>query len=252
MPFLGFKVSGQWLDLSKVGRLWMVLHRPIEGVIKTLTVRRSSTNKWYVCFSCEVETSPLTPFNRVVGVDVGLSSFATLSTGESIKNPRFLRIDQKALAYVQRRLNKEEKGTPQRVKRRKPVSRVHERIRWKREDFAHKLSRRFVNEFGVIVFEDLNIKGMVKNHCLAKSISDAAWNQLVQFTSSSSEEAGRCVKLVDPRNTSKRCSRCGILVEKKLSDRVHRCTCGLTIDRDLNASFNILRLGLQARSVSNP
>jgi putative transposase len=105
--------------------------------------------------------------------------------------------------------------------------------------------------FGVIVFEDLNIKGMVKNRCLAKSISDAAWNQLVQFTSSKAEEAGRCVKLVDPRNTSKMCSRCGILVEKKLSDRVHNCTCGLTIDRDLNASFNILRLGLQTIGIQS-
>ena len=223
----------------------MVLHRPIAGVIKTLTVRRSSTNKWYVCFSCHIEPIPQNSSDRVVGIDVGLSNFATLSTGESIKNPRFFCIEQKALAYVQRRLSKEEKGTPKRAKRRKPVSRVYERIRWKREDFAHKLSRRFVNEFGVVVFEDLNIKGMVKNHNLAKSISDTAWNQLIQFTIAKAEEAGRCVKLVDPRNTSKMCSRCGILVEKKLSDRVHRCTCGLTIDRDLNASFNILRLGLQ-------
>jgi putative transposase len=215
----GFKVDDEWLDLSKVGRLWMVLHRPIEGVIKTLTIRRSSTNKWYVCFSCEIETEPLVSSDRVVGIDVGLSAFATLSMGEQIKNPRFFRTEQKALASVQRRLSKEEKGTPQRArghhsfskscescrkpsaKRRKPVSRVHERIRWKREDFTHKLSRRFVNEFGVIVFEDLNIKGMVKNRCLAKSISDAAWNQLVQFTSSKAEEAGRCVVLVDPRNT---------------------------------------------------
>jgi len=244
--------------------------RPIEGVIKTLTIRRSSTNKWYVCFSCEIETDPLVSSDRVVGIDVGLSAFATLSTGEQIKNPRFFRTEQKALASVQRRLSKEEKGTPQRAcdkthsfskscescrkpsaKRRKPVSRVHERIRWKREDFTHKLNRRFVNEFGVIVFEDLNIKGMVKNRCLAKSISDAAWNQLVQFTSSKAEEAGRCVVLVDPRNTSKMCSRCGVLVEKKLSDRVHKCTCGLTIDRDLNASFNILRLGLQTIGIQS-
>jgi putative transposase len=103
----GFKVDGEWLDLSKVGRFWMVLHRPIDGVIKTLTVRRSSTNKWYVCFSCEIETNAQSSSDRVVGVDVGLSNFATLSTGESIKNPRFFRIEQKALAYVQRRLSKE-------------------------------------------------------------------------------------------------------------------------------------------------
>lgn len=183
----GFKIDSEWLDLSKVGRIWMVLHRPIEGDIKTLTIRRSSTNKWYVCFSCEVEPVSLPPTDKVGGIDVGLESFATLSTGAQIANPRFFRTEQKALAKVQRRLSKEEKGTPQRAKRCKPAGRVHERIRWKRENFAHKLSRKLVNEFDVIAFEDLNIKGMVKNQCLAKSISDAAWNQLVQFTMSKAE-----------------------------------------------------------------
>lgn len=262
----GFKVDGDWLDLSKVGRLWMVLHRPIEGIIKTLTIRRSSTNKWYVCFSCEIDPEVLPPTDKVVGIDVGLTAFATFSTGEQIPNPRFFRSDQKALASLQRRLSKEEKGSPQRIKRRKPVSRVHERIRWRRENFAHQLSRRIASEFGVIAFEDLNIKGMVKNRsqafppshggkqllrALAKSISDAAWNQLVQFTTFKAEEAGRRVVLVDPRNKTKMCSRCGVLVEKKLSDRVHVCTCGLTIDRYLNAAYNILRLGIQSAGIQS-
>ena len=235
----------------KVGRLWMVLHRPIEGKIKTLTIRRSSTNKWYVCFSCEIDKSILPPTDKVVGIDVGLEYAATLSTGEQIVNPRFFRTEEKKLVIVQRRLSKKEKGTPQRAKRRKPVSRIHERIRWKREDFAHKLSRRLVNKFGVIVFEDLNILAMIKNHCLAKSIADAAWNQLVQFTTFKAEEAGRRVVLVDPRNTSKMCSRCGVLVEKKLSDRMHHCICGLSINRDLNASFNVLHLALQTIGIQS-
>ena len=247
----GFEVDGEWLDLSKVGRLWIVLHRPLEGQVKTCTLRRSSTDKWYVCFSCEVEPEVLPPSDKVVGIDVGLTTFATLSTGEQVANPRFFRTEQKALAYVQRQFSKEEKGTPQRAKRRKPVARVHERIRWKRENFVHQLSRKLVDEFGVIACEDLNIRGMLKNHNLAKSISDAAWNQLVQFTSGKAEEAGRRVVLVDPRNTSKMCSRCGILVEKKLSDRVHVCTCGLTINRDLNAAYNILRLGMQSIGIQS-
>ncbi|HCF27218.1 MAG TPA: transposase, partial [Cyanobacteria bacterium UBA11049] len=205
----------------------------------------SSTNKWYVCFCCEVEPNILPPTDKVVGIDVGLESFATLSTGEQIANPRFFSTEEKKLAKLQRRLSKEEKRTPQRAKSQKPVARVHERIRCKREDFADKLSRRLNNEFGVIAFEDLNILAMVKNHCLAKSIADAAWNQLVQFTDSKAEEAGRRVVLVDPRNTSKMCSRCGVLVEKTLSERMHHCVCGLSINRDLNASFNLLRLGLQ-------
>jgi len=256
----GFKVEGEWLDLSKVGRIWMVLHRPIGGIVKTLSIRRSSTNKWYVCFSCEVDSEPLPATDKVVGIDVGLTTFATLSTGEQVENPRFFRAEQTALKKVQRRLGKEEKGTPQRAKRRKPVSRVHERIRWKRENFAHKLSRRLVDEFGVLAFEDLNIKGMVKNSGsterspnvhLAKSISDAAWNQLVQFTGGKAEDAGRRVVLVDPRNTTKMCSRCGVLVEKPLSERMHHCVCGLSINRDLNASFNILRLGLQSMGIQS-
>jgi len=242
----GFNVDGEWLDLSKVGRLWMVLHRPIEGKIKTLTIRRSSTNKWYICFSCEVEPDVLPPIDRVVGIDLGLESFAVMSTGDTVDHPRFFRKEENALAKVQRRLSKEEKETPQRAKRRKPVSRVHERIRWRRENFAHQLSRRLVMEFGVIVFEDLNIKNMMRNGKLSKSIGDVAWNQLVQFTTFKAEEAGRRVVVVDPRNTTKMCSRCGVLTEKPLSQRMHDCVCGLSIHRDLNAAYNILRLGLQS------
>jgi putative transposase len=96
----GFKIDGEWLDLSKVGRLWMVLHRPIEGKIKTLSVRRSSTNKWYVCFSCEIESQYESPTGSVVGIDVGLEAFATLSTGEQIANPRFFRTEEKKLASI--------------------------------------------------------------------------------------------------------------------------------------------------------
>ncbi|HEX9372951.1 MAG TPA: transposase, partial [Roseiflexaceae bacterium] len=133
----------------------------------------------------------------------------------------------------------------------KVVSRIYERIANRRSDFAHRLSRKLVNRFGIIAFEDLNAQGMLKNHCLAKSIADAAWDQLVRYTTSKAAEAGRRVVLVDPRNTSKRCSRCGQLVPKDLSVRVHACpVCGLVIDRDENAAINILALGLQCLGAS--
>ncbi len=178
---------------------------------------------------------------------MGLESFATLSNGEKIANPRFFRKEEKELARVQRKLSKAPKGTLERTRALKVVELVHERIADRRNDFANKISRQLVDRYGVIVFEDLDIKNMLKNHCLAKSISDVAWNMLVTLTSYKAASAGSMVVLVDPRNTSKMCSRCGILVEKTLSDRVHNCTqCGLSLDRDWNAAINILRLGLQS------
>jgi putative transposase len=207
------------------------------------------TGKWFACFSVELEDRPLPPWKdgSVVGIDVGLESFATLSNGEKIANPRFFREEEKELARVQRKLFKAPKGTPERKKAIKVVERVHERIANRRNDFANKVSRQLVDRFGVIVFEDLDIKNMLKNHCLAKSISDVAWNILVKSTESKAAYAGSKVVLVDPRQTSQMCPRCGLIVKKDLSERIHSCPeCGLSMDRDLNAAINILRLGMQS------
>jgi putative transposase len=242
----GFTLCDKGLLLSKIGGIKIVQHRPIEGKIKTLNIRRDVVGNWYACFSCEVEPEPIPESKKVVGVDVGLESFATLSTGEKIDNPRFFRRDENELAKAQRKLSKAEKGTPERAKRRLAVCHIHQRISNRRKDFAHKFARQLVNEYGIIALEKLNGKGMLQNHCLAKSISDAAWNQFAQYTQYKAENAGRECVLVDPRNTSKKCSRCGTLVEKFLSERVHSCpVCGLQIDRDENAAINILALGLQ-------
>lgn len=243
----GFKLLDNRLFLSKIGPVKIIPHRPIEGRIKTLTVQRDAIGNWYTCFACEVKAEPL-PYNyQAVGIDVGLESFATLSNGMKVENPRFFRRDEKEFVKAQRRLSKAEKGTPERMKRRKAVQHIHKRIANRRKNFAHKLSGELVDSFGLIAFEKLNGKTMLQNHCLAKSISDAAWNQLIQYTMYKAENAGRVVVLVDPRNTSKRCSCCGTLVEKSLSVRVHACpVCGFLIDRDENAAHNILRLGLES------
>jgi len=226
------------LYASKIGDIPIVLHRPIEGNIRTLTVRRSSTGKWYARFSVEYEPSPVQQNDGEIGVDVGLESFATLSNGEKIENPRFFHTDEKALAKAQRKLSKTEKGTPERKKARKVVARIHERIANRRLDFAHQTSRQLVDRFGTIVFEDLNITNMQKNPHLAKSIADVAWNQF------KAEEAGSRVILVNPRNTSQQCSRCGMIVAKTLSDRVHSCPqCGLAMDRDQNAGVQHYEIG---------
>lgn len=243
-PQSGFSLNGQ-LWLSKIGNLRIRVDRQIKGKIKTLTIVRSATGKWYACFSVEIESTQPNPSNNAIGVDVGLSYFATLSTGEQIPNPRFFRQEQETLAKAQRRLSEEKKGTPRRSTRRRVVARVHERIKFRRHNFAHQLSRYLVDRFGLIVFEDLNIKGMVRNHKLAKSIADAAWGQLIQYTSYKAENAGGLCEQVDARNTSRLTACCGELVEMALSDRVIHCPkCHSTTDRDFNASLNILARGL--------
>jgi len=246
-PQSGFALIDDRLKLFKIGSVRVKKHREIEGEIKTLTIRRTA-GKWYACFSCEVQPNPLPVVDAVVGIDVGLASFATLSNGKKIDNPRFFKTDEVKLAKTQRGLNNAEKGSPDRTKQRKKVSRVHEKITNRRKDFAHKLSRQLVNKYQVITFEKLNIKQMREKGFkgIRKSIGDVAWNQFMQFTAYKAECAGRTVVYVDPHNTSKRCSRCGQLVEKKLSDRVHSCSCGLVLDRDHNASINILALGMKS------
>lgn len=245
----GARLQGNRLILSKIGAVTVNLHRPVEGRIKTVTLRRNSTGKWFVAFAVEKPCEqPADVPQAAVGVDVGLEKFATLSTGETIDNPRFFRADEHDLKRAQRRLSEQSKGSLERARRRKIVARVHERIANRRKDFAHQQSRKLVNRFGVIVFEDLSITRMLKNHCLAKSIADAAWGQLATYTQYKAEEAGRAYIEIDARGTSQRCSRCGAVVKKSLGMRVHHCPhCGLEIDRDLNAAYNILRLGLQSQ-----
>jgi len=247
-PQSGFVLIGDHLKLFKVGSVKIKKHRGIDGTIKTLTICRTSTGKWYASFSCDVESQPLPKVNAVVGIDVGLSSFATLSTGEKIENPRFFKTEEKVLVKAQRKLSKQEKGTSERKKVKKIVAHIHERIANKRNNFAHKLSYKIVQAYQLIAFEKLNIKQMRENGFkgIRKSIGDVAWSQFMQFTAYKAECAGRTVVYVDPRNTSKMCSRCGQLVEKTLSDRVHSCSCGLILDRDHNASINILALGLKS------
>lgn len=253
----GVRLDGNTLILSKIGNVKIKLHRDLCGAPKTVCVRRSSTGKWFVTFACVCESNTLPNELKRIGVDVGLQSFATLSNGEKIANPRFFKKEQDALAKAQRKLSKLAKGTAERAKARKVVSRIHERITNKRTDFAHQQSRRLVNTYGVIVFEKLAVVDMMSNHTrvfgnkLNKSIADVAWSQLAQFTAYKAEDAGRLFLQVDPRNTSKKCSRCGSIVPKDLGVRIHDCPhCGLVLDRDHNAAINILALGLQSVNAS--
>lgn len=255
----GARLDGNHLILSKLGSIKIKMHRELCGKPKIVTVSRAATGKWFATVSCECESNPLPKSERFAGVDVGLQSFATLSNGEKIANPRFFKKEQDALAKAQRRMSKHAKGTPEMAKRRKVVSRIHERITNKRANFAHQESRKLVNTYGVIVLEKLAVVEMMADHKqvfgnkLNKSIADVAWSQLAQFTSYKAVDAGRTFLQVDPRHTSKKCSRCGSIVTKDLSVRIHDCPhCGLVLDRDHNAAINILALGLQSVSAGLP
>jgi putative transposase len=244
----GARIEGERLLLSKVGAVKLVLHRPIEGTPKTVTLNRSTSGKWYACISCETEAKQLPATEQITGVDVGLASFATLSNGEQIENPRFYRKDEADLKRVQKRkaAAKNAENWLEHTKQKAILSRIHERIGNRRSDFAHKRSRELVNRYQIIVFEDLTPQEMGRSKGMRKSIMDVAWTQFISMTVSKAAEAGRTVILVNPRNTSKMCSDCSSIVEKTLSDRTHACpNCGLVLDRDQNAALNILQRGLR-------
>lgn len=245
----GFELRDGRLRLSKIGDVKINLHRPIEGRIKTLTIQRDSLGNWYACFSCEVEPKPLPVSSEMVGIDLGLTTFATFSNAETIERKRWMKQDEKDLKRIQRRVSALPKGSPERRKAVVALNHVHTRIKNRRDNFAHQESRKLVNHYGLLVFEDLSIDEMQTNgnKTINKGISDVAWGRFVQHTSRKAAEAGRAVVLIDPKNTTQACSGCGSIVKKDLSVRVHHCPdCGLKIGRDLNAALNILALGLKS------
>ena len=237
------------LKLSKIGELRMFMHRSLCGEIRTLNISREQTGKWYASFSVMpgkvANVSEET--GKSVGIDAGLLNLVTMSDGTAISHPGYLRKGEKRIKREQRRLSRKVKGSRNRRKYRVRVARAYEKVKNQRDDFAHKLSNEIVRNNDLIVFEDLNIRSMVKNHHLAKSIADASWNTLIQYTTYKAESAGKLVVSVDPGNTSRTCSRCGYRKESlELSERTFLCdSCGYEIDRDLNAAINIHNKGMK-------
>jgi len=241
-PQSGFSIEGNDLKLTKNGKIRMVYHRPIEGEIKTLTIKRDAVGDWWATFTVELPDVPMKEPMTVIGVDVGLENLVTLSTGEAIGTPRYLRKSERNISVLSRKLSRTEKRSKRREKARIKLARAQRRVEDQRNDFLHKLSRGLVERADLIAFEDLNIQNMQKNHCLSKSIADASWGKLIEMTRYKAVEAGGAVILVDPRGTSILCSRCGAAVPKRLDQRLHSCqSCGFEIDRDWNAALNILK-----------
>jgi putative transposase len=238
----GFKIldNGK-LRLSKIGDLKLNQHREIKGKIKTITVKREG-NQWYASFSTElkIDIEPV-EIKSAVGIDVGIKTLAVLSNGEEIPNIKTTNNHEKRLAKIQRKLSRMKKGSNNRKKQKNKVQIVHRKIRNVRNDYLHKQSTKLVNEWDLIVLEDLQVENMIKNHKLAKSIADVSWNTFASMMKYKAEWAGKEVIFVNPRNTSKTCSNCGHNQNMPLSQRIYNCPeCDLSLDRDHNAAINIL------------
>jgi len=245
-PQVGFKIDESRLTLSKIGSIRIFQHREVEGKIKTCTIKKDLLGRWYVVLVSEVEEIPPIKSKVAVGVDVGLKSLVALSTGETIQYPRYYIQAQQKLAAAQRNLSRKKKGSANRQKAKAKVAKISNNVQNHRDEFLHQTSRKLVDFADLIVFENLNISGMLKNHHLAKHIQDHSWGKLIQFTQSKAAKAGKVVELVDARYTSQKCSQCDTMVPKTLADRIHSCpNCGLEMDRDINASLNIRTLGLR-------
>ena len=258
-PQSGFRIlDNGHVWLSRIGEVRMFVHRRTDGVLKTLSVKRDRVGDWFMTITVDMQTGysadvragnidrPCPDFTIPIGIDLGLKAIITTSDGVQADPPKLLRESEEKLERAQKDLSRKMKGSGNRTRARKKVAKIHRKIERQRNDFSHKLSNALVKEHDLIVFENLNIAGMVKNHHLAKSIADAAWDKIVQYTGYKAESAGAFVVLVAPRHTSRECSRCGNIKEDlELSDRIYHCNaCGLTMDRDLNAAINIRNRGI--------
>lgn len=243
----GFKIDGRRLRLFGIGRVAVRWHRRIEGKIKTLRIKHKA-GKWYACFACEVEPDPLPETNRAIGIDVGIHHLLATSDGQIYENPHWYREGQARLRRIQRKVSRRKKGSSRRRKAVLELQRAHEHISSQRIDYIRKAVLALVRDYDTIVIEDLRIKNMVRNHCLSKSILDASWGYFRQHLMDKAAEAGREVVKVNPAYTSKTCSNCGaVFMNLKLSDRTIKCSCGLYLDRDVNAAINILHRAGYAR-----
>ncbi|WP_442938925.1 RNA-guided endonuclease InsQ/TnpB family protein [Nostoc sp.] len=246
-------LTGKFIQLPKIGKLKMILHRPIpDGFkIKTATITRKADG-YYISLSLEDVTVPniepdvIPTSDNTMGIDMGLKSFLVTSDNQEIEIPQHYRKSEKKLKRLQRHLSRKKKGSNRRKKAIKRVAKTHLKVANQRKDFHYKTAIWLLAKAEVIAHENLNIKGLAKS-MLAKSITDAGWGQFLQILNIKAASAGCLVVGVNPRGTSQECSDCGVTVPKTLSDRWHNCLCGASYCRDHNAARNI-----KHRAVGHP
>jgi len=219
----GFKIikTGKRLDklhLSKIGNIPIRIHREIEGKIKQVIIKRYRSGKWFVLICVEKEKKKLPKTGKVIGIDVGIRSFLTDSEGRQIENPRFYEKTLKRIKIEQRKLSKKKKGSRNWEKQRRKLAKAYEKLVNQRNDFLHKLSRFYVENYDVICIENLNIRNMVRNHNLAQKILDASWGKFLHYLAYKAENAGKQVVKVNPRGTSK-----GLTYNNPLRDYISAC-----------------------------
>lgn len=261
----GYRVDGNVVTLSKIGSILFEMHRPLPDKIDGVILKHVE-DEWYVIFQVEVTDVDPTPLsdNNAVGLDVGVNKFVVDSDGHEVENPKFLAQKLDRIKFLQRSLSRKEKGSNNRNKARRLLAQVFDKASNIRANRNHQISRRYVNSYDTIVVEDLNIPDMVnKQHnikkmspsarrTLRRNIHDAAWGDFTRKLEYKAEGAGKRVIRVNAKNTTQRCSRCGELVLKDITVRTHTCPyCGFEMDRDQNASRNILNEGLKIIRAGN-
>ena len=240
--------GGKRVKLAGIGNVKVKLHRPVGGRIKQASVSLDGDGHWYIAFACaDVPARPLPPLDTSVGIDVGITTFAALSDGTMVDNPRPYEMAQRSLATAQRRASRRKRGSKRRRKAVELLAKQSARVQRVRLDFHHKTAHAIVQRFGSIAVEDLNVKGLARMR-LAKQVHDAGWAQFTTILANKAESAGREFYRVDPRGTSQECSGCQERVPKGLHVRVHACPhCGLVLDRDVNAAVNVQARGHRVR-----
>jgi len=250
----GTKFVDDLIYLPKLGWIKINLHRQIQGQVKTVTISKNPSGQYFAAILTEQEGEYPAPSSEgtAIGIDLGITDFCITSTGSKYPNPRHIKKHERNLKRKQRKLSRKAKGSNTRNKSRKLVARVHQRISNSRQDFLHKLSHKLVNENQVIIVEDIAVKNMVKNHCLAKAISDCGWSSFVGMLNYKCERSGKILVKVDRFfPSSKTCSNCYQRVSSlPLDVRQWTCSnCGTNHDRDVNAALNIKAEGLRILSL---
>ena len=232
------------LHLSKIGSIPIRTHRVINGSIKQVQIKKECSGKWFALLCVHMnEPKQREKTKKSIGIDLGTINFIYDSDGNHADHPKFLNKSLKKLAAEQRKLSRKKKGSNNRTKQKINVAKIHEAICNQRNDFLHKISRYYVNNYDFIAAEDLDIRNIIKESYSARNIMDASWSNFLQMLGYKAESAGISFVKVNPRDTTSKCYRCETIVKKPLYERIHKCSCGPEIDRDYNAALNILKSG---------